>query len=334
VVERFFRGKTKRKTMHILANDGIDAVGRAMLEEAGHTVLTEKVAQDRLADFLVEHKVVAIIVRSATEVTARELGAGTLKVVGRAGVGLDNIDLVEAERLGIAVVNTSAASSRSVAELVIAHALGLMRFLPESNREMPGRGSTDFAKLKKSFAKGRELEGRTFGVIGFGRIGQATAKLALGLGMRVVGHDTTPRDCPVRLHVHGFGEVTVNVPIVPLNELLGQSDIISLHVPGRDGAVIGREEFGRMKEGAVIINAARGGVVDEEALLEALEGGRLAGAGLDVFCNEPTPDPRLLAHPRISVTPHTGASTMEAQERIGIELAERVLEVLGSEVKA
>jgi len=320
--------------MHILANDGIDAAGKAMLEGAGHTVTTTKVAQDVLADFLVKNDVAAILVRSATQVTAKELGAGTLKVVGRAGVGLDNIDLLEAKRLGVAVVNTPAASSRSVAELVMAHALGLMRFLPESNREMPGRGCAEFSKLKKSFAKGREMEGRTLGVIGFGRIGQATAKLALGLGMKVVGHDTTPRDCPVTLHIHGFGELTVNVPIVSLNELLEQSDIITLHVPGKDGAIIGREEFAVMKDGAMVINASRGGVVDEKALLEALESGKLAGAGLDVFCNEPTPDPRLLAHPRISVTPHTGASTMEAQERIGIELAERVLEVLGSEVNA
>ncbi len=320
--------------MHILANDGIDEAGKAMLERAGHTVTTNKVAQDDLADFVAENDVAAILVRSATKVTAKELGVGTLKVVGRAGVGLDNIDLVEAKRLGVAVVNTPASSSRSVAELVMAHALGLMRFLPASNREMPGRGCSEFSLLKKSFAKGRELEGRTLGVIGFGRIGQATAKLALGLGMKVVGHDTTPRDCPVTLHIHGFGEVTVNVPIVPLSELLKQSDIITLHVPGTDGAIIGRQEFALMKDGAIVINASRGGVVDEDALLEALESGKLAGAGLDVFCNEPAPDPRLLCHPRISVTPHTGASTMEAQERIGIELAERVLEVLGSEVNA
>lgn len=320
--------------MHILANDGIDAAGKTLLEEAGHTVSIEKVAQDALADYLFANDVAAILVRSATKVTAKELGAGELKVVGRAGVGLDNIDLTEAKRLGVAVVNTPAASSRSVAELVMAHAIGLMRFLPESNREMPGRGCLDFAKLKKSFAKGRELEGRVLGVIGFGRIGQTVAKLALGMGMKVVGHDTTPRDCPVTLTIQGFGEVTVTVPIISLDELLGQSDIISLHVPGTDGAIIGREEFARMKEGAIIINAARGGVVDEKALLDALDSGQLGGAGLDVFCNEPTPNPRLLSHPRISVTPHTGASTMEAQERIGIELAKRVLEALGSEVKA
>ncbi|MCF8257894.1 MAG: 3-phosphoglycerate dehydrogenase [Flavobacteriales bacterium] len=314
----------------ILANDGIDAAGKAILEAAGHNVQTDRVPQEALADFLKENNVAALLVRSATQVTAIELASGTLKVVGRTGVGMDNIDLQTAERLGITVANTPAASSRSVAELVMAHAMGLMRFLPESNREMPTHGTTEFAKLKKKFGNGREVEGRTMGIIGLGRIGRMTAQLALGMGMKVVAHDPFVQNCEIGFNVYGFGEVTVPISTRPFDEVLAQCDILSLHVPGaKHGAVIGKDELWKMQRGAIIINASRGGVIDEQALLEALDSGHIAAAGLDVFVNEPAPDPRLLNHPRISVTPHIGAATEEAQERIGIELAHKVAACLG-----
>lgn len=314
----------------ILANDGIDDAGKALLEAAGHHVQTEKVPQDVLAKFIKDHNVAALLVRSATKVTEVELALGNLKVVGRAGVGMDNIDLVAAEKLHIAVVNTPAASSRSVAELVMAHALGLLRCLPESNREMPARGTTDFAKLKKSYSDGCEMQDRTMGIIGFGRIGKTVAKLALGMGMKVMAHNASTTECDIYFQVHGFGEVRVPLTTVNMDVLLAQSDIVTLHVPGADnGPIIGRRELGMMKHNAILINTSRGEVVDEQALLDALDSGQIAGAGLDVFNNEPTPDPRLLNHTRISVTPHIGAATCEAQERIGIELAEKVLEQLG-----
>jgi D-3-phosphoglycerate dehydrogenase / 2-oxoglutarate reductase len=314
---------------YILANDGIDAAGKAVLEKAGHVVHTDRVPQTELADFLNERQVSVLLVRSATKVTSAELDVPSLKVVGRAGVGMDNIDLNHAAANGVAVVNTPAASSRSVAELVLAHALGLMRFLPQSNRQMPLSGRNEFAKLKKLFGEGRELEGRTMGIVGLGRIGRATAQLALGLGMKVVATDTACSPCVISWHVEGFGQVSVSIMPIPLSGLLAQSDIISLHVPGaKHGPLIGADEFALMKKGSIIINASRGGVINEEALLAALDSGHLAGAGLDVFANEPTPDSRLLAHPHISVTPHIGAATEEAQERIGIELAEKVIEAL------
>lgn len=317
----------------ILANDGIDAKGKQLLESAGHTVHTDKVEQQALSQFLKENNVAALLVRSATQVTEAELSVGTLKVVGRAGVGMDNIDLKMAEQLGITVLNTPAASSRSVAELVLAHAIGLLRSLSESNREMPVRGVSDFGKLKKRFSAGRELEGRTLGIIGFGRIGRCVAQLALGLGMKVVAYDPFVERSEVSFLVHGFGEVKVPVITRSLEDVLAESDIITLHVPGpKDGPLIGTAQFAQMRKGAVIINAARGGVVDEDALLAALDSGHLAAAGLDVFVNEPTPDPRLLNHPHISVTPHIGASTEEAQERIGLELAEKVAQCLAGAV--
>lgn len=313
----------------ILANDGIDEAGKAMLEAAGHRVQTEKVQQSDLARFLDKENVAALLVRSATKVTATELAVESLKVVGRAGVGLDNIDLNAAEKLGVEILNTPAASSRSVAELVMAHALGLLRFLNDSNREMPVRGTTDFSNLKKAYANGCEVEGRTMGIIGLGRIGRTTAKLALGMGMKVLAFDSNTEQCDICFEVQGFGQVRVPLHTVSLEEVLAQSDILTLHVPGgNDRPIIGSAEFAKMKKGAILINAARGGVVDEEALLHALDHGQISGAGLDVFDNEPTPDPRLLSHPRISVSPHIGASTNEAQERIGMELAEKVIACL------
>jgi len=313
----------------ILANDGIDEAGKAMLEAAGHRVQTEKVQQSDLARFLEKENVAALLVRSATKVTSTELAVESLKVVGRAGVGLDNIDLNAAEKLGVEVLNTPAASSRSVAELVMAHALGLLRFLNDSNREMPVRGTTDFSNLKKAYANGCEVEGRTMGIIGLGRIGRTTAKLALGMGMKVLAFDSSTAECDIYFDIQGLGQVRVPIMTVTFDEVLTQSDILTLHVPGaKDGPIIGSAEFAKMKPGAIIINAARGGVVDEHALLQALDSGQISGAGLDVFDNEPNPDPRLLNHPRISVTPHIGAATCEAQERIGIELAEKVIACL------
>lgn len=316
--------------MLILANDGIHPEGKRLLEEAGFRVQTEKVSQDQLVTFIKENEVVGVLVRSATQVTAKELDAWDgLKVIGRAGVGLDNIDLKTAEARGIEVVNTPAASSQSVAELVLAHLFSVSRFLQLSNREMPVSGTIDFSKLKKSYSKGFELQGKTFGIVGIGRIGQALAKMALGLGMKVVAHDPFIPEVGLAFEVHIFGKVSITLKTISFDELLKQSDVISFHVPKpKDGAMVASPEFEKMKDGVILINAARGGVIDEISLLDALGSGKVLAAGLDVFESEPTPKPELLTHPRISVTPHIGASTNEAQTRIGIELAEKVIAAL------
>jgi len=317
--------------MLILANDGIDSEGKALLEAAGFQVQTEKVVQADLASFIKDKAVVGVLVRSATQITEKELSSSpSLKVIGRAGVGLDNIDLKAAEANGIAVVNTPAASSQSVAELVLAHLFTVSRFLQASNREMPKYGATEFGKLKKGYSKGTELQGKTLGIVGIGRIGQALAKMALGLGMKVVAHDPFISEVGLMFDVHIYGEVHVALTTISLDELLAQSDFISFHVPKpKDGAMVTTSEFDKMKQGVVVINASRGGVIDEDDLLAALESGKVAAAGLDVFENEPSPKAELLNHPRISVTPHIGASTNEAQVRIGIELAEKVIAAIG-----
>lgn len=308
----------------ILANDGIDARGKKLLEEAGFVVLTEKVEQDKLAEKINQDGITALTVRSATKVRKDLIDAcPNLKLIGRGGVGMDNIDVEYARTKNIEVVNTPAASSESVAELVFAHLFGLTRWLHDANREMPVNGLEAFDKLKKKYAGGIELRDKTIGIVGFGRIGQAVAKIALGLGMRVKAYDPYLEVAEVTLTIHGHGPLKVKIKTSPFEELIERSDFITLHVPG--GEVITKKEIATMKQGVILINAARGGVINENDLLDGLNSGKIAFAGLDVFTNEPKPSETLLRHPKISLTPHIGASTEEAQERIGIELAEKII---------
>lgn len=310
--------------MKILANDGIDPLGKSLLEKAGFTVDTEHIPQEQLVERLPAYD--AITVRSATKVRKELIdGCPDLKLIGRGGVGMDNIDVDYARSKGIAVVNTPAASSLSVAELVFAHLLSGVRFLYDAHRKMPVDGDTNFGGLKKAYAKGVELRGKTLGVIGAGRIGRETAKVGLGLGMDVIVSDVA--EAPASLPVTLSGGITVDVPIkqVPLEELLRTADFISLHVPFTDKPIIGAAEFELLKQGVGLVNAARGGVIDEEALIAALNSGKVAFAGLDVFEHEPTPRKELLTHPKVSLTPHIGAATGEAQERIGEELANLII---------
>lgn len=315
--------------MKVLANDGLAPDGIEALEKAGFTVLTNKIAQEDLIDRINSENIEVILVRSATKVRKELIDAcPELKLIGRGGVGMDNIDVEYARSKGLKVINTPAASSQSVAELVMAHLFSLCRFLHESNRQMPVKGDTEFATLKKAYSKGIELRGKTIGIIGFGRIGQAVAKYALGMGMKVVAYDAFPMTKEIYLEFAGTTPVKITVATVSLEEVLSESEFLTIHVPAQeDGSpVIGEKEFAMMKDGAILVNAARGGVMDEKALLSSLDSGKLAGAGLDVFENEPTPMNELLNHPKISLTPHTGAATAEAQSRVGTELADQIIE--------
>lgn len=309
----------------ILANDGIDAVGQQLLEQAGFTVDTENIPQDQLPVALKNYD--AITVRSATKVRKDLIDACPgLKLIGRGGVGMDNIDVEYARSKGLTVVNTPAASSPSVAELVFAHLFTGIRFLHDSNRKMPVEGGIKFNALKKAYAGGIELKGKKIGIIGFGRIGRETAKIALGLGMEVLAYDLY--DVPSELELDLAAGIKVKVPVKKseFNELITDADFISLHIPFLDKPILGSSEFSRMKTGVGIVNCSRGGTVDESALLDALDSGVVAFAGLDVFDNEPTPRADILTHPKISLTPHIGAATNEAQERIGVELANLIIE--------
>jgi len=315
--------------MKVLANDGISQSGIDALEAQGFEVIITNVAQEQLISYINENEVTVLLVRSAT--TARkELvdSCPSLKIIGRGGVGMDNIDVAYAREKGLNVINTPASSSASVAELVFAHLYGGVRFLHNSNRNMPLEGETNFKGLKKAYAKGIELRGKTIGIIGFGRIGQEVAKIALGVGMRVIAADKFMESATVQVALFDGQTVDVDIKIQSQESLLAESDFVSLHVPAQKDYVIGAKEFNQMKDGAAIVNAARGGVIDEVALLKALDSGKLSFAGLDTFEEEPKPAMQVLMHSKVSLTPHIGAATGEAQDRIGEELAQQIAVIL------
>jgi len=315
--------------MKILANDGISQRGIDALEKSGFEVITTTVAQNQLVNYINDNSIVALLVRSATTVRQDLIDScPTLKIIGRGGVGMDNIDVEYARGKGLKVINTPAASSESVAELVFAHLYGGVRFLYDANRQMPLEGDKNFKGLKKAYAKGLELKGKTLGVIGFGRIGQATAKIALAIGMKVVYFDPFTEKAELSISFYDGQSVSFKLDSTSKEDVLKQADFITLHVPAQKEYVIGEPEFKLMKPGAGIINAARGGVIDEVALVKALDEKQVGFAALDTFENEPKPEVQLLMHNKISLTPHIGAATSEAQDRIGEELAEQIISIL------
>ena len=315
--------------MKILANDGISNAGIEALKAAGFSVETTNVAQEQLIAYINDNDITVLLVRSATTARQELIDAcPNLKIIGRGGVGMDNIDVDYASGKGLHVINTPAASSASVAELVFAHLYGGVRFLHDANRNMPLEGESNFKGLKKAYAKGVELRGKTMGIIGFGRIGQEVAKIALGVGMRVVAADTFMDKARVTVELFNGTSIDVEIETISVDSLLQEADFISLHVPAQKDYVIDTAQFDLMKDGAVLINAARGGVVNEVALVDALDSKKLSFAGLDTFENEPKPEIKLLMHPKISLTPHIGAATLEAQDRIGQELADQIISIL------
>lgn len=300
--------------MKVLISDGISAGGEQILKDAGFEVTNKKFTPEELLGVIKDYD--ALMVRSATKATKEVIDAGVnLKCIARGGVGLDNIDTVYAKEKGIPVLNTPGASSVSVAELAIAHMIGVIRFLHRSNTEM-----REGKWPKKEYSKGMELTGKTLGILGLGAIGRETAKRALGLMMNVIAYDPF------------VAQTDLNVKLVTKNELLEKSDFISLHMPfiKSEGPTLAEKEFEMMKKGVVVVNCARGGVVKESALLAALNSGKVAYAGVDVFESEPPTDAQkeLINHPNVCVTPHIGASTDEAQERVSLEIAEKVVNVL------
>lgn len=315
--------------MKILANDGISKNGVDELEAAGFEVSTVTVAQEQLENYINAENIVALLVRSATTVRKDLIDAcPSLKIIGRGGVGMDNIDVEYAREKGLHVINTPAASSESVAELVFAHLFSGVRYLYDANRNMPLDGDTKFKALKKAYAKGTELRGKTLGIIGFGRIGQATAKIGLGLGMNVIAFDPFMEKATVSVSFFDGQSLDFDIPMDSKENVLKQADFITLHVPAQKEFVIGPSELELMKDGAGLVNAARGGVVDEVAMIEALKSGKLSFAGIDTFENEPTPAVQVLMAPNVSLTPHIGAATTQAQERIGSELASQIISIL------
>lgn len=315
--------------MKVLPNDGISKSGEKLLTEAGIEVLNHKVSQEHLADFINENQVDVLLVRSATQVRQNLIDAcPNLKIIGRGGVGMDNIDVEYAIDKGLYVINTPSASSRSVAEMVFAHFFSLARFLHESNRMMPLEGDTKFNQLKKSYSNAVELERKTLGVIGFGGIGKEVVKIGISLGMNIKVFTRTPKTETVSLEF--FNGQKVNFEITSTNdwnEFLTDTDFISINTPKTDHYLIDEPQFRMMKDGVFIANTARGGVINEVTLIDFIESGKVAGAALDVFENEPNPELTLLMNPALSLTPHLGGNTKDAQEKIGTELAQQIIEI-------
>ena len=289
------------------------------------------VEQENIIDFINENNIEVLLVRSATKVRKDLIDkCKSIKIIGRGGVGMDNIDVSYAKEKGIHVINTPAASSISVAELVFSHLFSCVRSLHISNREMPLDGDKEFKNLKKKYAGGSELKGKTLGIVGFGRIGQEVAKIGIGVGMNVIFYDLNNKKVEIEIDFFDKSSKKFELESSTFDQLLKESDFISLHVPAQKDYIIGDKEFSLMKQGSGIINAARGGVIDEESLIKYIENKNLYFAALDTFENEPTPSIKVLMNQKISMTPHIGAATKEAQKRIGIELAEQIINIYNS----
>ena len=295
--------------MKILVTDGMDKTALAKLREMGHEVVEQFCEPDELGKALRDFD--AVVVRSKTKVRANhidEAAEGALKLIIRGGVGVDNIDVKYAESKGMTVRNTPRASSQSVAELALGHMLSCARFISHAGYTMRSG-----AWEKKAYGKGYELCGKTLGIIGYGRIGACLGRMAKALGMTVLAYGAH----------HAAGETAPDgTPYVAFDELLERSDFISVHAPAADGPIINAQTIARMKDGVVIINTSRGANLDEAALLEALDTGKVRAAGLDVWATEPSTNAALYGHPHVSCTPHIGAQTGEAQERIGAEIVD------------
>ena len=315
--------------MVVLANDGISQLGVKKLENNGFKVITTNVAQEQLVDFINKNSITCLLVRSATKVRKDIIDScKSLKLIGRGGVGMDNIDVEYAKAKGLSVINTPAASSLSVAELVFAHLMSCSRFLHDSNRNMPLEGDSNFKKLKKNYAKGSELKNKTIGIIGFGRIGQEVAKIAYGCRMNIIFCDHFLKEAEIKITFSDGQNICFTPTSVSLDELLAKSDYITLHVPSQKDYLLDEKEFSKMKDGVGIINAARGGVLNEESLIKFIDSGKIKFAGLDTFENEPNPSIKTLMNSKLSLTPHIGAATSEAQERIGLELADQIISIV------
>lgn len=315
--------------MKILANDGISTIGIKALEAKKFKVYTEKVEQEKLTDFINKNDIEILLVRSATKAKKDLIDkCPNLKIIGRGGVGMDNIDVEYAKKKGIEIINTPASSSSSVAELVFTHFFSLSRFLFDSNRKMPLEGEKKFKELKKKYNKGNELRGKRLGIIGFGRIGQEVAKIGIGLGMDIIAHDKYVSSMNVDLSFFDKQKISFKIKTTTLNDLLINSDYITIHIPKiNQKPIITKKEFKLMKDGVIIVNTSRGGIIDEEALHEYINAKKVKAAGLDVFINEPEPNIKILMNENISLSPHIGGSTIEAQNRIGLELAEKIIKL-------
>lgn len=312
--------------MKVLANDGISQNSKKELIDLNFKIFDTKIDQNELIKYINRNLIEIILVRSATIINSEILNnCKSIKLIGRAGVGLDNIDLISAKKNNVRVFNTPNASSISVAELVISHLLSANRNLHITNRSMPLNGETKFKEIKSHSSECKEVMFKTLGIIGLGRIGQEVAKRAFSLGMNVIAFDKKIEKIKIHLDHIKNQNIFFDLKTSSLNDVLKESDFITLHIPKiNDKPFIGRDEFDTMKKGVGIINTSRGGLIDESELIKFLNNKKVSFAALDVYENEPVPNIQLLMHDKISLSPHIGGSTVEAQERIGDEIVKEI----------
>jgi D-3-phosphoglycerate dehydrogenase len=314
--------------MKILANDGISYNAIKLLESHNFSVNTKNIKQENLIEFINNEKIEIILVRSATKIRKDLIDkCPSIKLIGRGGVGMDNIDVDYAKSSGIYVINTPNASSISVAELVFAHIYSTVRYLYDSNLNMKINVNNNFKKLKKKYSDGSEIRGKTIGIIGIGRIGKEVAKIAIGNGLKLIAYDPFVKSVEVSLDFYDGSSHNFNLNTSKLNDLLENSDIITIHVPNQKNSLITIQEIKKMKKNVILINTSRGDAINEKDLIYSLKNNLINKAGIDVFKNEPNPDNDILSSDNISLTPHIGAATVEAQNKIGIELANQIISI-------
>ncbi|SHK62719.1 D-2-hydroxyacid dehydrogenase [Epilithonimonas mollis] len=314
--------------MIVLANDGISGKGVQLLKDSDITVLETRVSPEHLSSFINDNQVDVLLVRSATQVRKNLIDeCPNLKIIGRGGIGMDNIDVEYAIDKGIYIINTPKASCKSVAELVFAHFFSLARCLHDSNRLMPLEGETKFNALKKSYQNAVELSGKTLGVIGMGNIGIEVIKIGISLGMKILAYNRTSKTENIQLTFFDNQSLNFEIKSVTLDEVLKNSDFITMNIGKTKDYLIDYKELEQMKDGVYIANTARGGIINEVALIDAIENGKVAGAALDVFEKEPKPELEILMNPALSLSPHVGGNTIDAQNRIGEELAQQIIKI-------
>lgn len=313
--------------MKILANDGISKEGIQLLEQNGFEVLTTKVAQEQVAAYIQKNEINGLLVRNATKVTKELIDqCSTLQLIGRLGIDMSNVEVDHALSKGIAVMDTPNATNVAIAEMVFAHLFSGARFLHDANRNMPLDGDSNFKGLTKAYSNGVELKGKTIGIVGFDAAAKEVAKIALGLGMKVLAYDETTTINTIKVDFFDGQSLMFTIPTQTLEEVLKKSDFITFHCTGSEYKyMISETQLKMMKENVGLINVTQEGVINEVALLSGLEEDKILFAGLDVFEEEPTPAVQVLMHPKLSLTPHIATATVEAQDRMSIEMAEKII---------
>jgi D-3-phosphoglycerate dehydrogenase len=308
--------------MKILANDGLHESAIRYLSENGFEVFTTKVAQEQVANYLNKNQINILIVNQATRVDEIILrSTNTLKAIGKLADNVYDIDLKIAHELNIPIFFAKSATTQAQAELVKAHLLSSARNLHQTNREMPLEGDVNFRRLSKHFCNGSEIKGKTLGLIGFDAVAEKVAKLAIGLGMQVMVHASKINSVELEIAFFDSQKLTFNLPIVDKKRLLENADFISIHQQSDHGYIINENDFPYMKKGVGLINIQQGKIIDEVALLDALNDDTVSFAGLDAFENQPNPEMQILMHPKISLSPNIASKSNDNQEKIDLEVA-------------